>query len=73
MSGKCRKCGCTGYRWNPVSAGQKLFSGGSASVSVGGKNAQAQASIQGLPVQDNHSNQTAYRNCFCGHHQNYHA
>ncbi len=73
MSGKCRKCGCTQYRWNPVSAAQKLVSGSSASVSVGGNGKGAQASISGLPLQDNKSDQTAYRNCLCGHHQNYHA
>ncbi len=73
MSGKCRKCGCTEYKWNPVSSVQKLASGISASVSAGGKIFGGQVSVSGLPLQDNKSDQTAYRNCLCGHHQNYHA
>jgi hypothetical protein len=27
---------------------------------------------QGMPYQDNKSDQVAYRNCTCGHHWNYH-
>ncbi len=73
MSGKCRKCGCTGYSWNPVSSVQKFVSGSNASVSASGKGISGQASISGLPLQDNKSDQTAYRNCMCGHHKNYHA
>jgi hypothetical protein len=73
MSGKCRKCGCTAYQWNPVSAAQKLFSGSQVSVSGNVKSVNAQANASGLPLQDNKSDQTAYRNCMCGHHANYHS
>jgi hypothetical protein len=73
MPGKCHKCACTEYRWNLVSSAQKLFSGSNASVSADGKILSGQASISGLPLQDNKSDQTAYRNCLCGHHINYHA
>jgi hypothetical protein len=73
MSGKCRKCGCTKYEWNPVSAVQKVASGFQISVSGDGKVISGQISASGLPLQDNKSDQTAYRNCMCGHHVNYHA
>jgi hypothetical protein len=73
MSGKCRKCGCTKYEWNPVSAVQKVASGFQISVSGDGKVISGQISASGLPLQDNKSDQTAYRNCMCGHHANYHA
>jgi hypothetical protein len=73
MSGKCRKCACAQYRWNPVSSVQKFFSGSNITVSAGKNGVGAQASMNGLPLQDNRSSQTAYRNCLCGHHQNYHA
>ena len=73
MSGKCRKCGCQQYQWNPVSAVQKFFSGSQASVGFDGKVVSGRAGVNGLPMQDNKSDQTAYRNCMCGHHQNYHS
>lgn len=68
----CRKCGCQEFRWNPVSAGQKLFSGGSVSGTAGTPNASVSGTLQGQPVIDNKSDQAAYRNCMCGHHANYH-
>ena len=72
----CRKCGCKGFFWNPVSAGQKLFSGSKGEVKgevkTGKGNVSATVSTQGMPYQDNKSDQVAYRNCLCGHHYNYH-
>ena len=62
---ECRKCGCKEFKWNPVSAVQKLTSGM--------KYEKDGFSAQGLPQQDNKSDQVAYRNCMCGHHRNYHA
>lgn len=62
--GPCRKCGCQSFRYNFVSATQKLFSG--FSFSFGGVSGST------IPVQDNKSDQVAYRNCLCGHHFNYH-
>ncbi|CAF2072286.1 unnamed protein product, partial [Rotaria magnacalcarata] len=59
--------------WNPVSAAQKAWSGSSASGSVTLKGSVAVNVQPGvLPMQDNKSDQTAYRNCLCGHHYNYH-
>jgi len=63
--GKCAKCGCSGFFWNPVSAAQKAVSGTSGNV----KGVQ----FQGMPYQDNKSDQVAYMNCTCGHHKNYHS
>ena len=67
--GKCKKCGCTGFFWNAVSAGQKIFSGSTAQYS----NKGATINYQTMPAQDNKSDQVAYRNCTCGHHYNYHS
>lgn len=67
--GKCKKCGCTGFFWNPVSAAQKLASGTTASYSNNG----ATVNYQTMPNQDNKSDQVAYKNCTCGHHYNYHS
>ena len=72
----CSKCACKKFIFNPVSAAQKLFSGTKVEVkgeykgksgSVGGN-----VSAQGMPYQDNKSDQVACRNCLCGHHYNYH-
>ena len=72
----CRKCGCKKYQWNPVSAAQKLFSGSKievkGEVKTGQVNVSGNFSTQGMPYQDNKSDQVAYRNCTCGHHKNYH-
>lgn len=62
---ECRKCGCKKFKWNPVSAAQKLFSGS--------KYEKDGITVQGLPLQDNKSDQVAYKNCTCGHHRNFHA
>jgi hypothetical protein len=50
MSGKCRKCGCTKYEWNPVSAVQKVASGFQISVSGDGKVISGQISAKQLIV-----------------------
>ena len=68
-SGGCRMCGCSKYKWNPVSAVQKAFSGTTADVNVAGSSLHA----EGMSYQDNTSKQVAYRNCMCGHHENYHS
>lgn len=72
----CRKCGCQSFIWNPVSAAQKGWSGSSPSVSGSANSKVVSGTINfqasTLPSQDNKSDQTAYRNCFCGHHYNYH-
>lgn len=69
----CRKCGCKSFFWNPVSAFQKGVSGSSLSATVPGPRGSSISAAAGtLPTQDNRSSQTAYRNCMCGHHQNYH-
>ena len=65
--GKCSKCGCKSFFWNPVSAAQKLMSGSSANYNDG------KVSYQTMPAQDNKSDQVAYKNCTCGHHYNYHS
>lgn len=70
--GKCKKCGCTGFFWNVVSAGQKWYSGTSSSVNLSYKGVGIQGSVKGMSPQDNKSDQVAYRNCTCGHHYNYH-
>ena len=68
----CRKCGCKKYSWNPVSAAQKFFSGSTTEVKVEKGPVTVTHSTQGMPYQDNKSDQVAYRNCTCGHHKNYH-
>ena len=74
----CTKCACTKFVWNPVSAAQKLFSGTKTDIEVGVKNekynanANVKVSNQGMPYQDNKSDQVAFRNCTCGHHKNFH-
>ena len=72
----CSKCACKKFVWNPVSAGQKLFSGSKVEVKgevkTGNGNVSGTVSTQGMPYQDNKSDQVAYRNCLCGHHKNYH-
>jgi hypothetical protein len=35
-------------------------------------NVSGNVSAQGMPYQDNKSDQVAFRNCLCGHHYNYH-
>ncbi len=67
--GKCKKCGCTGFMWNPVSALQKFNSGSTTTNTQDG----TVKTTQSMPNQDNKSDQTAYRNCLCGHHYNYHS
>ena len=73
----CRECGCKRFVPNPVSAIQKLVSGGDVTVGgsvpvKGGAQVQASCRIAGQPTIDNKSDQAAYRNCLCGHHWNYH-
>ena len=68
----CRKCGCKEYKHNLVSAAQKFFSGSSAEVKVDNGVSSVTYKAQGMPYQDNKSDQVAYRNCKCGHHKNYH-
>ena len=68
----CSKCSCTVYRWNPVSAVQKLVSGFKVSGSTSAGVAKADSNWSTLDKQDNTSKQTAYRACMCGHHSNYH-
>jgi len=46
----CSKCGCSEFRWNPLSALVKFLN---------------------FP-DDNYHPHHAYRNCVCGHQQNYH-
>ena len=67
--GKCSKCGCTGFFWNPVSAAQKFMSGSTGNYNDG----KVSGSYQTMPSQDNKSDQVAYKNCTCGHHYNYHS
>lgn len=67
--GKCKKCGCTGFFWNPVSAVQKLASGTTGTYSSDGNT----VNYQTMASQDNKSDQVAYKNCTCGHHYNYHS
>ena len=73
----CSKCACKKFAWNPVSAVQKLTSGMKgevkADVNTGKVNVSGNVSAQGMPYQDNKSDQVAYRNCLCGHHYNYHS
>ena len=66
--GPCRKCGCKSFYWNPVSGFQKLVSGGKVSGNING----VEISYQTQANMDNKTDQAAYRNCFCGHHYNYH-
>jgi hypothetical protein len=68
----CRKCGCTWFCPNPVSAIQKLYSGSEATLGYNGPAGKVGVTIPGMPGQDNKSDQVAYRNCTCGHHWNYH-
>ena len=68
----CRKCGCKKYEHNLVSAAQKFFSGSSTEVKVAEGPVSVTHKTQGMPYQDNKSDQVAYRNCKCGHHKNYH-
>lgn len=72
----CSKCACKKFFINPVSAAQKFFSGTKAEVKGEVKtdkgNIGGTINIQGMPYQDNKSDQVAYRNCLCGHHYNYH-
>jgi len=70
--GKCKKCGCKSFFWNPVSAAQKLFSGSETTVGYKGPQGQVESTFKGMPSQDNKSDQVAYKNCSCGHHYNYH-
>lgn len=62
--GKCRKCGCKDFSQNYFSAVQKAVSGLSFDYKF--------LKWGTLPAQDNKSDQVAYRNCYCGHHKNYH-
>jgi hypothetical protein len=71
--GKCSKCGCSGFKWNPVSAAQKAASGISGSIKGGIKGVGVGVDFQTMPYQDNKSDQVAYNNCTCGHHKNYHS
>ena len=72
----CTKCACKKFFWNPVSAAQKLGSGFKGSANVDVKTEKANVGInvskEGMPYQDNKSDQVAYRNCLCGHHYNFH-
>ena len=68
--GKCRKCGCTSFFWNPMSFGQKMMSGSNWDVSS--PDQSVKGNVQFMKGQDNKSDQVAYRNCTCGHHYNYH-
>lgn len=70
--GKCKKCGCKGYFWNPVSAAQKGLSGFSLSFEFKNKKLWGGGSPGFMAYQDNKSDQVGYRNCTCGHHYNYH-
>ena len=49
--GKCKKCSCSGFFWNPVSFGQKLMSGTKLS-----DDKVIKGSIQLMEYQDNKSN-----------------
>ena len=70
--GKCKKCGCTSFFWNPASAAQKLLSGSEHQVKYKGPEVEFGSTFKGMSSQDNKSDQVAYRNCSCGHHYNYH-
>ena len=68
----CSKCACKKFIWNPVSAAQKFISGSKLEVKAEKGGINGTLKTEGLPKQDNKSDQVAYRNCLCGHHYNYH-
>ena len=68
----CSKCACKKFIWNPVSADQKFISGSKLEVKAEKGGISGTLKTEGLPKQDNKSDQVAYRNCLCGHHYNYH-
>ena len=70
---QCTKCGCNSFFWNPVSCAQKGTSGLEISADIPCKGGTSiKAGYKAMPLQDNKSDQVAFRNCLCGHHYNYH-
>jgi len=75
--GKCCKCGCKKFVWNPVSAAEALRDRIGRRVEkteVQMSEDGTHATLKSYPSinTDIHNSRDALRNCLCGHHYNYH-
>lgn len=74
--GPCKKCKCSSFLWNPVSAAEALADRigrrlPTSEIQVTAVVVSAKTAVTGQSV-DIHNSRDALRNCTCGHHYNYH-